>query len=236
MKKLLVVFLLIMAAGFSAAAQTIVTSDQSIEVNVPNWRIAFHGGVGYRLAKVADTGSADLNDYLKKLKLGYTYGGDITYFFSETLGAGIKVNDMHSSQKADVMVTYDDGSKHVGRLSDAIDIMFVGPMLSYRSFNLSNRNAFYMNYAFGYVSYLDDAELMNKYSISGGTLGYMAEVGYDMAVSENLSFGLGASLFGGVLTSYTRTEAGKKENLKLDKESYEGLGYVSLSLGLRYSF
>lgn len=237
MKKTFVTFIMMLCASAFAFSQTIVSSDETIDIPIPNVRVAVHGGGAYRLAKVASTNNEVLDQHLKNLKWGFTYGADATYFFTETLGAGIKYNNMHSFSSEDVTITYDDGTRKSGKLEDNIDIWFIGPMVSYRKYNLSNGNTFFMNLGYGYMGYHDDYTVISSYELKGGTLGEFFDIGYDVRVSGPISVGAQLSWYSGTLTSYTQTpRSGQPEKVELDKDNYEGLGHLTLSAGVRINF
>ena len=58
--------------------------------NYQHFRIAINGGYSYQTAKVAESVPSDFKDYIRELKSGYHFGGDLTYYFTEPLGFGVK--------------------------------------------------------------------------------------------------------------------------------------------------
>ena len=232
MKKIFLTILLIAGATLSLNAQTIVTSDQTAGKKLPTWRFAIQGGGGYRFGKVPAGLDAAMEDYLKDLRWGYSYGADITGFFSETLGGGVKYHSFNASNKG---VLYNSDAGNVA-MSDKQNFWFAGPMLSYRTMSASMKNAFYMNLGAGYIGYRDNAQL-NSISIvqKGGTLGYVMEFGYDIGLSEHLSIGASMSFFGGSLSSYKNEALGMTETVTLDKNNQESVTHLDLTIGLRYT-
>lgn len=236
MKKVVIICMLLMTAGFSLNAQTIVTSDTSVERAIPKWRIAVQGGGAYRLGRVPSGIDSDMAAYIKKMKLGFNYGADITYFFTEGLGVGVTYSNSHFSNAANITGTYSDGTTASGKMADIIDISFIGPVLTYRGLNQTGRNAFLMSIGFGYLGYQDKATMIEDFTLKGWTLGRLISIGYDFGISDRLSFGPALSLITGTLTKYTMTdELGRTETQNLDKDSYEGLSNVTLTVGLRYN-
>ena len=66
--------------------------------NYQHFRLAVNGGYSYQTAKVAENVPSDFKDYIKELKSGYHFGGDLTYYFTEPLGFGIKYYLFKSSK------------------------------------------------------------------------------------------------------------------------------------------
>lgn len=88
MKRIVIALLpLVLLASFSLSAQEVVTSDQAVSINTPQWRIGLQVGGAYRLAS-ADNSNSVLKEHYKKLKKGYTYGADATRFFNDYFGIG----------------------------------------------------------------------------------------------------------------------------------------------------
>ena len=235
MRKKLFLSLLILYASLSLNAQTIITSDRTVAENAPSVRLSIMGGGGCRLGKAASNTEAALADHAKHTRWGVSYGADASWFFSESLGAGLRYNNLHVGHKTEVTATYDDGSSRSGLLEDQINIWFLGPQCSFRLMNATKKNAFYLTYGLGYIGYHDSAKLIDPYTIKGGTLGYLAEIGYDIGLSKHLAIGASFSLYNGTLRNVNITESsGEHRSVSLEKDKYEGLGHLDLAIGLRY--
>lgn len=235
MKRLVLICTLLLTAGIALRAQTIVTSDTGAGRLIPKWRIAVQGGGAYRLGRVPSGLDSGMEDYIRKMKLGFDYGADITYFFGG-IGIGVTYSNSHFGNEATITGTYIDGTAARGRMADSIDISFIGPVLSYRWLNQTGRNAFLMSIGFGYLGYQDKAAMIEEFTLKGWTLGRLLSIGYDFGLSDRLSIGPVLSLITGTLTSYKITdELGRTETQNLDRDSYEGLSHATLTLGLRYN-
>ena len=144
MRKKLFLSLLILYASLSLNAQTIITSDRTVAENAPSVRLSIMGGGGCRLGKAASNTEAALADHAKHTRWGVSYGADASWFFSESLGAGLRYNNLHVGHKTEVTATYDDGSSRSGLLEDQINIWFLGPQCSFRLMNATKKNAWFM--------------------------------------------------------------------------------------------
>ena len=55
-----------------------------------HFRMSLNGGYSYQTARVHESVPVDFKDYIKEMKKGYHFGGDLTYYFTEPLGFGFK--------------------------------------------------------------------------------------------------------------------------------------------------
>ncbi|RNI23670.1 hypothetical protein [Rufibacter latericius] len=203
----------------------------------PRLRVGISGGYSFRTASVQDGLDPAFEDYIEKLKKGYNLSADVAYYFSEQMGAGLRYSTYGASNKADnVSATLPDGTMVYGSMSDDITINFIGPYFSSRMLNTNKLNALIFNVGLGYLGYQDKAVLLtDKYTIKGSTLGFSADVGYDMRIAKKLSLGLQLSLVSGVLKEYELSNGLSTQTVKLNEESYENLARIDLSVGLRFT-
>ena len=194
-------------------------------------KVAFSvtGGYSRRLAKVADNLSSDYEDYIKQLKNGYHMGADLAYYFSENYGAGIKFITYKASNSGNFYV------ENYGRadIKDEITMPFIGPMFSMRYQN--EKNSFLLNYAVGYYGYIDNWTIEKTYGTNkGGTAGLMFDIDYSYWFAKNTALDIRLAFISGTLSSFTRKTGSSKEKVKLEKDQYEGLGRMDISVGLRF--
>jgi len=203
--------------------------------NYQHFRLAVIGGYSYLTAKVGESVPGDFKDYIKELKSGYHLGGDLTYFFTEPLGFGIKYYLFKSSNSLDNIYREDsDGNRTYGKMSDDLTISFIGPTFSTRLLNHNKNKAFIMNVSLGYMGYSNDKIIIDKYKMTGSTVGLSFDIGYDFALSENLSLGFHISSLTGTLFEYVWNDGGRTETIKLEKGEYESLNRIDFSIGLRF--
>lgn len=204
--------------------------------NYQHFRLAVNGGYSYQTAKVAESVPSDFKDYIRALKSGYHLGGDITYFFTEPLGFGVKYHLFKSSNSMDnIYIEESDGHRTYGKMSDDVTISFLGPSFSTRVLSYDKRNSFLMNIALGYMQYANDKVVIDKYKMTGSTVGLSFDFGYDIGLTKNLSLGLQLSFLTGTLFKYDLNDGTTTETIKLDQGEYESLNRIDLSVGLRFS-
>lgn len=201
----------------------------------PHFRIAMNSGYSYRTAKVPENMPADIMDYYKALKSGFHFGGELTYYFTEPLGFGIKYYTFHSANSMDGVYFEDtEGNGRLGTLSDDIIISFIGPTFSTRLLNHNKRNALVMNLSLGYLGYSNSMTVADDYKVTGKTVGLVYDIGYDIGISENVSMGFQISAISGMLYEYTMNDNGTARTIELEEGEYEGLGRIDFSVGLRF--
>ncbi len=162
-------------------------------------------------------------------------GADLTYFLNEPIGAGLKFGLFKSSNSlSNIYRDNADGSRSYGSMSDDVSVFFIGPAFTTRIMAHDKRNAFLMNMALGYIGYSNDKVIIDKYKMTGNTIGLVFDLGYDFGLSENLSLGVQVSMITGTLTKYDWTDGFTTESVELDNDEYESLSRIDLSVGLRF--
>jgi len=213
-----------------------VPSDK-IPKTFPRFRAAIGGGWNYIIVPVSENVPADFKHYAKQLKSGFQYDVNLSYYFSKQTGIGLKYNAAHSSNEIDnVFVEYPDGHIGYGKMSDNIRVNFIGPFFSSRLFTAKTDNCLLMDAGLGYVGYRNKCVLVSQnLTLTGFTIGLYANIGYDIAVSQNWAIGFQFSLITGVLSQIKITDGINTETKALEKNEYEGLSRITLSIGLRYN-
>ena len=227
MKKTIILLLFIACvSGRTASAQT-------VSGEAPRFRIAVQGGYGYRLGKLRESGQDVIDQHNKKLKWGFVCGADATWFTSNDFGFGLKFHNMRSSAEDAVTVTYADGSSKSGMYRDVVDLRFLGAIASTRSVTPSGKWIFIVDFGLGYLSMIDNGRMIDPVSIKGGTLGYCVDAGVDFRLMNKLYLGLSVNTICGTLSSYSLTNDGRTETVKLEKDEHETLYHLTASVGLR---
>jgi hypothetical protein len=204
--------------------------------NYKKFRLALNGGYSYQTAKVAESVPSDFKDYINELKSGYHLGVDATYFFSETLGFGLKYSRFLTSNSINnIYVTDEEGFTRTGKMSDDLTISFFGPTFSSRLLNHDKTNAFLMSVAIGYLSYSNDKVIIDNFKMTSNTMGLSIDMGYDIGLSENLSLGVQISYLMATLTQFELDDGHTKQTIELEEGEYEGLNRIDLSVGLRFN-
>lgn len=196
-------------------------------------RLAFDGGLSYRLAKISDDVPSVLHQYMKELKLGYHFGGDFTYYFSEQLGLGLKANFYRSGNEINnVSIVLSNGNITNVR-SDDILIGFIGPSVNSRLLNLLKQSSFIFNLSIGYMTYKDYIFMISNYTVKGKTVGMNWDIGYDISIKKDFTIGFKISFILGILKQVEILNGNIRQTVKLDANNYENLSRIDLSIGIR---
>jgi hypothetical protein len=202
--------------------------------NYQHVRIALNGGFSYHTARVAGSVPDDFRDYVNQLKSGLHFGGDLTYYFTEPLGLGMKYLLYKTSNSLDGIYLEDEyGNRRYGIMSDDLTISFLGPTFSTRLFSHDKKGAFLLNTSIGYMGYSNNKVIVDNYKMTGSTLGLAFDFGYDVGLTDNLSLGFQLSYISGTLFEYDWNDGVTTETIKLDINSYESLNRIDVSIGLR---
>lgn len=186
------------------------------------WRWGFHPGYSYRIAKTNDQLTADQKDYINKLRPGPTFGLDVHHFVASNAGVGLR---------------YDFNSyKHsMGTTSDRIIMHYIAASAVNRTTSRDQKSSLILGFSLGLQVYRDDVVAQNRNGlISGTTLGSGIEIGYDYKYMPGAALYLGFSVLTGTLKSIRVPMWGQRYKIKLDKDEWENLSRLQLSIGLRF--
>jgi len=182
-----------------------------------------YGGWGYRTAKISSDLSSDAREYLEELKRGYTFGGEMYYYFSETVGYGGMFSIFRTSNEISSI-----------SLADDISISYFGPAVQSRM-RSGNGNIYLLStVGLGYLKYYDKAKAGSNITFDAGTLGLMFGFGMDFKINDNFGGTIGVSYLQGQITEVTVSANGKRETIKLDKKNYESLNRLDLNIGIYF--
>ncbi len=215
--------------GFFAHSALPETHTRRPAVQRP-WRFAVQGGYSYQIGKLDPNVPADFRDYTNKLRSGFHVGADVARYFNDVLGAGLKVSMLKQSGRLDNVWVDDGNGRRDGRMSDDITMLFIAPTFANRYVSANRRNAFIMNVSLGYLNYMNNAVLVDSYTMKGGTVGAAFDIGYDIGIGKDFQLGFQLSYTAGALSSY-RINGQKVE---LDEDSRQGLNRIDVSVGLRF--
>ncbi|MBO9617351.1 MAG: outer membrane beta-barrel protein [Dyadobacter sp.] len=185
------------------------------------WQYRFQGGYSRRVARISDQVPPGTMSYLKKMKSGYTLGGDIHYFISEPFGLGAKYSYSHYQHKAI-------------NFRDRILLNYFA-VSGLNRLTLRSGSEVYIGANMGYQSYKDQM-ISNGVlvGITGGTVGVGLEAGYGMRMSDASKLYLNFSVMSGTVTKVNVNTGGRKETVQLGKGEYESLARLELTLGLAF--
>jgi hypothetical protein len=205
----------------------------AVNPKASHWRLAVNGGLSWWTAKIPGDAFGEQEKYIKELKSGHLFGADGTYFFNDKYGLGFKFTTFRSDNSLSGYFQIDT-SIVAGTVSDDLAINFFAPTLWIRYPSRTGMSAFMMGLSIGYVHYVDYGRLViYDVKISGGSVGLAWDLNYDIGISEHWALGLGAAITMGTLSSIDITSGGSSIHQELPEGSYQGVGHVDLTIGLR---
>jgi len=195
-------------------------------INAQRVRLSFDLGFAYRTAEVPDNAPKQIEDYIDSLRGGLDFGIKGSYLISETLALGLNYNQYTTS-----------GSLRVNGIntSDDIAIKFFGPeVVAFIPTNLE-KHSFVGSFSLGYLSLKNDSTLNGgALQISGSTIGFSGNFGYEYRISEKVGLGIDLGYVAGALNKLEVSANGQKETLDEDDGfEKENLGRFKISGGLR---
>jgi len=126
---------------FNKAVKKTDTIPQSSKVKtIPQLRLGMQIGYGYRIAPAPETNNTTLQSHFNKLKHNFSFGTDISYFFTNYMGVGLKYNATIAHVITDsIFYAFADGAKHYDYLSELVDIHYIAPFLSTQIFTVPHK-------------------------------------------------------------------------------------------------
>jgi opacity protein-like surface antigen len=199
-------------------------------------RLGVNGGWSYMTAKVSDAVPADFHQYIKDLKSGYHLGADFSYFSSEYIGFGLKYSLFRTKNEVDNVSATDPvtGQVRTGTLKDDITLHYVGPTLCTRLSSANKKTHFVADYSLGYLSYKNNATVIDDFTLTSETLGIMLGLGVDFTIDKNMTLGFLFTYTGGALNHFNYNDGQQTKTIQLDKENLESVSRIDLSVALRW--
>lgn len=222
---------------FFAKSEVPIDKIKNITGSHQKVRIGGYGGWSYMTGKISDKIPSEFHPYIQELKSGYHFGGDVNYFSSENIGFGIKYAVFRTRNQLDKIYTVDTitGKIRTGIMKDDITHRYFGPTVCTRISSSSKKTNYISNFSLGYLSFKNNATIIDNFTLSGNTLGLFLDLGVDIAVEENLFLGLFFSYTMGTLNQISYDDGKQSKIIKLDKDNLEGLSRIDLSVALRWS-
>jgi hypothetical protein len=193
------------------------------EINFPRWSFGLNGGYAYRLFRAGMVTSHDEQQYLKDLKSGIAFGGDIAYFPWKHVGFGLRYEMYKASAKMDSLQ------------SEKVTIQHLSGALIHRSFLKNGKTAILTSLLLGYQPYENKSTVgAQSFTFSGKTMNWGVSVGVEQPLNSKFALNLtGTAMMGAIYRLQRKTEF-SSETLHLSKDDSVDLSRFSLTLGFRF--
>lgn len=211
-----------------------------LDTRKENWsvRIAIQGGGAYRFGKDVAGVEEVVTAHNNNRRWGPTYGADVSFFFSDYFGVGLRAQNVYYADKMPASATDKYGRVKNGYLEDYENIWFAGVVFSSRLPSKNRNNAFLARAGYGIAGYSDWGQTIvpPSYTISGTAPALLLELGYDFGIAKNLSVGAALTFIRGAMKNASViTSDGRAASITADSDNAESLSSLSLSIGLRYN-
>ena len=161
-------------------------------------------GYSYRTAKITNSIPLEYREYIKDLKSGTNFSGDICYYFSKEYGFGIKYSRYTSSNFMNNAPLYNMETGELlgnGYTEDNISISFIGPGFYGRDRIISDKILVTSHSSLGLINYDNDARVDNfGMIIKSSTIGFEGAIGLDYFLYANFTIGVNISYLQGKLS------------------------------------
>ena len=241
---LLIFVLTILTAGINDLTGR---ENKSKETYRNRWRIAFSGGMGYRLSSTKESKQAylnqgfdalEVNNYFKSVKWGPKASAQIHYLFKQKYGIGIDYQFHHSS--GSMTGTIDPGDAvtlYYGKIHDNIYTNYTGLSFYSNEWLIQNKLNFYAQTSMGLTLFRqENMSLYTPALITGKALGVNLETGLEYFVYKNVALGIHLNYFQSTISKIKVDDGNSTNTVELDKKQHEGLGRLDGGAGVKFYF
>ncbi len=211
-------------------------SSQTIKLfENPKVIICAHGGLSYLIAKLPENLPSGFDEYYRNLKWGIHWGADLKVFLNKKLGIGFKHTVFTTTNSINVMVVdTTTGQTLYGILKDEIKVKFYGPTFFITSTSPTGRWVFMASVSIGYLDYKNHFTLIDKYLLTGNTIGVCYDLNIDLRLDKNLAISAGISMLEGSLSQMIMDDGVSRQTINFDEGEEEGLSRFDFSVGLKW--
>lgn len=230
----------------------IPTKDSESEVDLVEkreengkFRITLNAGPGYLLGntkgavqslQAQGVSSGDSKEYYDNLKLGAQTKASLFFHAWGDYWFGAMYNGFYSASELITTMYLDDVNMYYGKIGEHYFVNFAGASF-YSAGRYGNKKQIGLNSSFsvGPAFYRDEAEMLNKQIlIQGVSLATNVTLGIEYFFQPRWSINLETAFFTSNLKKLKVTSIQSTQEVELDKENYENLSRLELSLGIVY--
>jgi hypothetical protein len=229
----------------------VVFSQQDIPEGTifnPKIRLSLSGGAGYITGSAKEAKRqmtrigfrhSDVTDYYNQLKQSFPADASIHYLLNQSLGVGFHYNFFSTGAGLKDVVDIGDGihSAYL-KMEEQIYLNFAGASLLFMERYGSKRNTIIsVAYALGYVSYRNEAYVLNFPALlTGNTIGMSGDIGIEFLILPKMALGADLSFLTGAIRKFRIDNGNTVITQKLEKEQHENISRIALSAGFKFYF
>ena len=214
-------------------------------VSFDRLRFSVNAGAGYLLGSTEEAinlmtsqglTSGQAETYYSDFKMGFYANADMNYFFTPSYGAGIKYKFFDTSASLEGFFDPHDGMNLIySTYKEQVYVNFIGISLLFQQF-IGNSKAYKLNSFFstGLTTYRNEAEYLNGFFLlQGRNAGFDTGIGVEYFITDRISASSDLSFFYSSIRKMKISDGTNSSTIDLDKNSYENLSRIELSVGIR---
>ena len=203
---------------------------------LPRAALNSNAGYGRRFGKIANELNDSEKEYFSHLMSGFVWDASFDFFFNEKFGIKTTFYQYQASHSAIADIRY-------SRIDTNDKITYFGPAFVYRISFGQNPWIFSTNAGMGYIEYREKRTFSSPVTSStypvrtkfyGATVGVQIGAGLECKLTPHLIMGTNIMLTSGEITKFDYNMNGMKWSETFDAGKGEGVGQISLGVGLRY--
>jgi hypothetical protein len=178
-----------------------------------------------------------IETYYSDLKSGINVNADISFMVTPKYGAGFKYRFLITSAIIEGFFDPGEGANlFYSTYEEQIYVNYFGPMFAYRQ-SIGNKNLFKLNLncSIGLATYRNEVGCLSNYLLlTAKDFGMEASVGMEFLINRKISITADLSAFYATFSKMKASDGSSTTTLELEKENYEDLSRLDLSLGIRF--
>jgi len=210
------------------------------------WRLGLSGGLNYLTASSSEAETElvqqgvtkqDAKSYYNDLKLGQSGGADLHYMVTKMYGIGMIYKFYSTKSKIESFFDPQDGVNLIfGQMNEKIYVHYSGLSFYSEQFLKSNPKLKLSSYySMGMAFYRNEAIVVNSpFLLTGKAFATNLDLGLEYFVFPRISAGINLSYFLSSLKKVTLSDGYSTTTQELEKENYENISRLDLSVGIRF--
>jgi len=156
-------------------------------------KIVLKYGIGKRTAELHPSITNNFTDYYTDLNSGVVKGFNAEIFLNRTYAIGFQYSIFTSYNRMDGVSVFDEVNQEYlyGNLIDDISIEFYGPSIVSRYYFFNNKFQLTSLFSVGKTEYRNKAVVINRYNMTGFTIGFATDLNLEYKIAKHISLGCG---------------------------------------------
>ncbi len=223
-----------------------IVTEQVAESELPGKiRFSVNAGPGFMTGNTDDAEQSlqeqdvsidDSKEYYDKLKLGAQTRASLYFHAWGDYWFGALYSGFYSKSEIVTTMQMDDVNVYYGKLGEHYFVNFAGAsFFSASRYGSKKQIGLSSSFSIGPAFYRDEAEMLNQqFLVQGTSLGMNLTLGGEYFIKPRCSVSVEAAFFTSQVKKIKVTTTESSQDVKLDKENYENLSRLELSVGLVY--